>query len=115
MILYCKLQGEYDSVLPERGLDTEPAKSPNRVIMKVNMPDQFKNDVDSLCKFIGIESLEAGMVIRMTLSEAKDIMPRKRVCLDSYSSLVNFLKESMAVELSINSNKSKNYGRYKSN
>lgn len=107
MLVFNNLQGNSNWDLSGHRSDTVPVNALNCVIMKVNIPEQFKDDIDALCSFLGVKELEAGMMIKATLSEVKDIMPRKRPCIDSYLSLVNYLKDSMGVDLLISSNKTK--------
>ena len=103
------LQADYEVVEAWRGLDGASGKG-NHLMIKVIVPEQFKDDVTALCEYSGFTELRAGMTISMSLQEALDVLPRKRRRLDSYKQLIQFLKDEMGVSLIISSKKVKNYG-----
>lgn len=75
---------------------------------KIIISDQFKSDASSLCEYAKITELSPGMTVNITLQEILKIIPRKRPRIDSYNTLVRYLKEQIGVELIISSNKTKN-------
>lgn len=91
-----QLTGKLDFLVPK----------PTTIVNKTIVPEQFKEDVISLCEYSGISELTPGMTITMSLREALNVMPRKRARLDSYRQLISFLNEEMAITLIINSQKS---------
>lgn len=50
--------------------------------------------------------------MQMTLQEALRVIPRQRRRIDSYKPLIRFLNGEMGVSLMINSQKSKNHGKF---
>lgn len=82
---------------------------PYTAMSKTVVPAQFQNDVKALCEYSGLSALTEGMTIKMSLREALKAMPRKRERIDSYSALVGFLQEELAVSLIINSQKTKKH------
>ena len=105
--LFCgsELQkGRLDSSIP-----------PSEIVEKENtaviIPRKFKDDVERLCKYCGVE-LRSGLCIEIELSELLEILPRERRRKDSYDKLVKFLANEMNVQLTI---KSRNYGDRKNN
>ena len=83
---------------------------PTTIVNKTIVPEQFKGDIAALCEYSGLTELTRDMTIRMTLHEALSVMPRNRKRVDSYKSLVKFLKDEMGVTLIIISQKTKQYG-----
>lgn len=47
------------------------------------VPEKFKDDVERLCKYCGVE-LKSGLCIEIELSELLEILPRERRRKDSY-------------------------------
>lgn len=94
--------------LEGRGLSDEANVQQNhQEIVKVIIPKQFKDDVKALCNYAGVEGLTPGTVIRMTLQEILEIIPKTRKRLDSYRQLAAFLKDEMNVTLELSSRKNK--------
>lgn len=85
-------------------------KTKSVVMVNTLIPDKFKSDVDALCSLGKVKALKAGMNLRISLEELFQIAPRTRKRIDSYDSLVAFLRDEMLVNLIITSNKTKNYG-----
>ena len=77
----------------------------------VIIPRQFKDDVERLCNYCGVE-LKSGLCIEIELSELLEILPRERRRKDAYDKLVKFLADEMNIKLNI---KSRNYGNRKNN
>ena len=105
--LFCDSEsqkGRLDSSIP-----------PSEIVEKENtaviIPRKFKDDVERLCKYCGVE-LRSGLCIEIELSELLEILPRERRRKDSYDKLVKFLANEMNVQLTI---KSRNYGDRKNN
>ncbi|MBD5427050.1 MAG: hypothetical protein HDR38_05815 [Treponema sp.] len=103
------LQADYEVVGSWRGYDGASDQG-NHHKTKVIVPDQFKDDLSTLCDYSGITELNSGMTIKMSLQEALGVMPRKRKRVDSYKPLIQFLNDEMDVTLIINSQKTKQYG-----
>lgn len=76
---------------------------------KVIIPEKFKDDVERLCNYCGVE-LKSGLCIEIELSELLEILPRERRRKDSYDKLVRFLADEMKITLTI---KSRNYDNKK--
>ena len=76
---------------------------------KVIIPEKFKDDVERLCNYCGVE-LKSGLCIEIELSELLEILPRERRRKDSYDKLVRFLADEMKITLTI---KSRNYANKK--
>ena len=76
---------------------------------KVIIPEKFKDDVERLESYCGIE-LKSGFCIEIELSELLEILPRERRRKDSYDKLVKFLEAEMNIKLII---KSRNYANQK--
>ncbi|MGM9776726.1 MAG: hypothetical protein ACI3ZD_00100 [Prevotella sp.] len=94
-------------------------KSPNeagknkqhQVNARIIIPEKYEADIKALCEYSRITTLKEGMTINITLQEILKICPRKRHRIDSYSTLVRYLREQLGVELVITSNKTKNNGK----
>ena len=69
---------------------------------QVIIPEKFKDDVERLCNYCGVE-LKSGLCIEIELSELLEILPRERRRKDAYDKLVKFLAEEMNVQLTIKS------------
>lgn len=76
-------------------------------IMKIVIPKQFQEDVKALCDHAEIEGLTPGMTIKMSLQEILGIIPKQRKRMDSYKTLVAYLKEEMNITLELSSRKNK--------
>ena len=90
-----------------RGSETDTYARPNQSTWKVIVPKLYTNEIKALCDYAGVESLTPGMTIRMTLQEMLSIVPRKRPRIESYKTLINFLKDEMNVDLILTSRKTK--------
>ena len=110
MILSNIFQGDYEGVAPWGGCDGANHEE-NRHKTKTIIPAKYKRDVNALCVYAGVEELERGMQIRMTLQEILTIIPKTRRRIESYQSLVSFLWEEMGVALILTSKKSKSNGQ----
>lgn len=104
------LQADYEVVEPWRGFDGADGEE-NHPTRKVIVPEQFRSDVEALCQYSGLTELNPGLTLSMSLKEASSVLPRKRKRLDSYNTLIQFLKDEMGVSLIIYSQKSKNHGK----
>lgn len=99
-------QADYESVHAWRGSkDGANVEENHRVII----PKEFEGDVKSLCDYAGINVLNRGMTIRMTLQEILSIIPKTRRRIESYKTLIKFLNEEMGVALELTSRKTKNH------
>ena len=78
---------------------------------KVIIPKKFKDDVERLCNYCGVE-LKSGICIEIELGELLEVLPRERRRKDAYDKLVKFLADEMNIKLTI---KSRNYGNRKNN
>ena len=94
--LFCgsELQrGRLDSSIP-----------PSEIVEKENtaviIPRQFKDDVERLCNYCGVE-LKSGLCIEIELSELLEILPRERRRKDVYNKLVKCLADKMDIKLVI--------------
>ena len=76
---------------------------------KVIIPEKFKDDVERLESYCGVE-LKSGFCVEIELSELLEILPRERRRKDSYDKLVKFLEAEMNIKLII---KSRNYANQK--
>lgn len=85
-------------------------KAKSVVTVNTLIPDKFKSDIDALCSLGRVKELKAGMNLRISLEEIFQVVPRQRKRIDSYDSLIAFLRDEMLVNLNIISNKTKNYG-----
>lgn len=103
-------QADYEGVAPWRGVDGANGKGIHPVIKTV-IPVQFQSDVKALCDYAGVDRLERGMTIKMTLQEILTVIPKKRRRIESYKSLIAFLNEEMGVSLELNSKKTKANGK----
>lgn len=99
-------QADYISVEPWHGVDGS-CERPNHQSVKIIQPKRFQGEIKALCDYAGVESLTPGMQIKMSLQEILTVIPKTRQRTDSYNSLVGFLRDEMAVELTIKSNKTK--------
>jgi hypothetical protein len=103
-------------VLPDECQETSIRRGPGSTYEQQNypiitiIPAQFKDDVQALCSYAGIEKLSPGMVINMSLQEISTVVERARKRIDSYTSLIAFLHDELSVELILTSKKQKNYG-----
>lgn len=70
-------------------------------------PEKYEADIKALCDYAGTTTLTEGMTISITLQDILKIRPRKRRRVDSFNSLVKYLRERWGVELIITSNKIK--------
>ena len=102
-------QSDYEGGLTRLGNDGHH-DSQNRQVIKTIVPKQYDEDVGALCTYAGVAELTPGLTIRMTLQEILTVVPKSRRRLDSYSSLVKFLQDEMAVTLILTSNKTKSNG-----
>ena len=103
------LQADYEVVEPWRGFDGADGEA-NDQTRKVIVPEQFRLDVEALCKYACLQSLSEGTNIQMSLQEALRVVPRQRRRIDSYNSLIQYLRDEMNVTLIIHSQKSKRNG-----
>lgn len=71
------------------------------------IPEKYEADIKALCDYAGTTTLTEGMTIIITLKDILKICPRKRHRVDSFNSLVKYLREQWSVELLIASNKTK--------
>lgn len=91
-----------------RGLcDDANVQQNHQEIVKIIVPKQFKDDVRALCNHAEVEQFTPGTVIRMSLQEILEIIPKTRKRMDSYRPLIAFLKEEMNVTLELSSRKNK--------
>jgi len=91
-----------------RGLnDDANAQQNHHEIVKGIIPKQFEEDVRALCDYAGVEELVFGTTIRMSLQEVLEIIPKNRKRMDSYRTLVAFLKEELNITLDLSSRKTK--------
>lgn len=99
-------QADYESVHAWRGSkDGANVEENHRVII----PKEFEGDVKALCDYAGINVLNRGMTIRMTLQEILSIIPKTRRRIESYKTIIKFLNEEMGVALELTSRKTKNH------
>lgn len=97
-------QADYEGVAPWRGNDGANDEVIHQVI-KTIIPVQFQSDVKALCDYAGVDRLERGMAIKMTLQEILTVIPKKRRRIESYKSLISFLEREMGVILELTSKK----------
>lgn len=71
------------------------------------IPEKYDADIKALCDYAGTTTLKEGTIISITLQDILQICPRKRHRVDSFNSLVKYLRERWSVELLITSNKTK--------
>lgn len=96
----------------ERDNDADQLKGQeHHSITSVVFSEKYDEDITALCSYAGLSALPKGMTINITLQEILKICPRKRHRIDSYSTLVRYLREQLGVELVITSNKTKNNGK----
>lgn len=98
-------QRDYEFV-GNRGV-VDPNVRPNQQLIKTIVPKQYVDEINALCNYAGIENLNSGMSIKMTLQEILSIIPKKRPRIESYKMLITFLKDEMNVDLILTSRKTK--------
>ncbi len=93
--------GGLDSPLSRRGAisDEQEEKIATGLI-----PAKFRADVETLQEIYKTEFV-AGLSINWSLQQALEILPRNRKRVDSYDSLIKFLKQNLGITLTIKSNK----------
>lgn len=101
------LHGDQESSEGRRLNDDANAQQNHHDIVKVIIPKQFEEDVRALCNYAGVGELISGTTIRMSLQEILEIIPKNRKRMDSYRTLVAFLKDEMNITLELSSRKTK--------
>lgn len=80
---------------------------PNQQVIKTVIPKQYEDEIKALCTYAGVDNLVVGMTIKMTLQEILSIIPKKRARIESYNTLMKFLKDELDVDLTLTSRKTK--------
>ena len=80
---------------------------PNQQVIKTVIPKQYEDEIKALCTYAGVDNLVGGMTIKMTLQEILSIIPKKRARIESYNTLMKFLKDELDVDLTLTSRKTK--------
>ncbi len=101
------LLGDSENLEGRRLNDDANVQQNHHNIVKVIIPKQFEEDVRALCDYAGVEELTSGTTIRMSLQEILEIIPKNRKRMDSYRTLVAFLKDEMNITLELTSRKTK--------
>lgn len=83
----------------------------SKTTVKMITPEKFRDDVDALKNYIGIENFKVGNIISVSLQELLTIIPKKRKRIDSYNSLVKYLSDERGITLDITSRKTKKGGK----
>ena len=96
-----------DYEFPEYHRSVDAYVRPNQQVIKTIVPKQYVDEINALCNYAGIENLNSGMTIKMTLQEILSIIPKKRPRIESYKMLITFLKDEMNVDLILTSRKTK--------
>lgn len=85
----------------------ESKNQPQPITCKSVIAPKYDADVKAILDHAGLIALTYGMKLTVTLQELLTIAPRTRKRIDSYASLVRYLREQHGVELIITSNKTK--------
>ena len=90
--------GRLESVLPDVIEEKEH---------KVIIPEKFKDDIQMLQDYCGVEFKTSYFCIELKLSELLDALPRDRCRKDAYDKLVKFLADDIYVQLMIHTTRIK--------
>lgn len=105
-------QLDYMNVSTLRNHDEDNSASQSHRSESPKTPQgKYNEEIKSLSLYAGVNDLNKGMTIKITLQEILKIIPKKRPRIDSYMSLVRYLHEFFDVELIITSNKTKYNGK----
>ena len=82
-MLIRNLQSLFDGLEPPTGRLDCASDVINKASTKVIIPDKFKDDIERLENYCGVE-LRSGLCIEIELSELLEILPRERRRKDAY-------------------------------
>lgn len=100
-------QLDYQGVGPLAGVMSSLESKNQPVACKAVIAPKYDAEVKAILEHAGLITLTYGMRLTVTLQEMLSIVPRTRRRVDSYASLVRYLREQHGVELIITSNKTK--------
>ena len=69
--------------------------------VKVIIPEQFKDDVENLKKYVGESNWKPGLEIELTLQELLSICARARKRSDAYAKLITYMNNELQITLKI--------------
>lgn len=93
------LFGERQAIQSPLTTEEMPQEENNNV--KIIVPQQFRDDIDNLKKYVGEENWKPGLEISLSLSELLSICPHKRRRSDSFKKLIAYLENELKTKLII--------------
>lgn len=105
MFIENMFQLDYMGVSSWEGLNDAVKTKQHQPQTTTIIPEKYEADIKALCDYAGTTTLTEGMTINITLQDILKICPRKRRRVDSFNSLVKYLREQWDVELIISSKK----------
>lgn len=81
-----------------------PKKKKKQEEVKVIIPEQFKDDVENLKKYVGEANWKPGLEIELTLQELLSICARTRKRSDAYAKLITYMNNELQITLKIKKN-----------
>ena len=82
-------------------LTTEEMSQEENNNVKIIVPQQFRDDIDNLKKYVGENNWKAGLEISLYLSELLLICPHGRRRSDSFKKLIAYLDDELKIKLII--------------
>ena len=108
-MLIRNLQSLFDGLEPPTGrLESgQPDVIAKKEDTTVIIPEKFKDDIERLESYCGVEFKTSYFCIELKLSELLDALPRDRCRKDAYDKLVKFLADDIYVQLMIHTTRIK--------
>ena len=81
-----------------------PKKEKKQDELRIIIPEQFRDDVENLKKYVGEANWKPGLEIELTLQELLSICARTRKRSDAYAKLITYMNNELQITLKIKKN-----------